>query len=161
MAQSHSSTPGDAPATRWLAENAGVLFAAIRRVVADSLRAYDLGLELSARIGHRWETFDADRHATRMAWALLLAAELVDDATTRAAVPTGERRRGAEPQVVTLSPADLQRLSELARATLGLDEAAADALAAMERSAPSPGALSGLRPSDLVRRSPSEVRQEP
>jgi len=160
VAQSHPSTPDDAPAT-WLAENAGTLFAAIRRVVADSLCAYDLGLELSARIGHRWETFDAERHATRMAWALLLAAELIGEASARAAVPIGERRRGAEPRVVTLSPADLQRLSDLARAALELDEAAADALAAMERSAPSPAALSGLRPSELVHPSPSEVRQEP
>lgn len=90
---------------RWLADNAGVLFAAIRRVVADSLRAYDLGFELSARIAHRWDTFGADRHTTRMAWALVLAA--------------------------------------------------------MERSAPSPGELSRLRPSDLVRRSSSDVRQDP
>lgn len=146
---------------RWLADNAGVLFAAIRRVVADSLRAYDLGFELSARIAHRWDTFGADRHTTRMAWALVLAAELVDDASDRAAVPTGERRRGAEPRAVTLSTADLQRLSELARAALALDEAAAGALAAMERSAPSPGDLSRLRPSDLVRRSSSDVRQDP
>ena len=160
MAQSPPSTPDDAPGTRWLAENAGILFSAIRRVVADSLCAYDLGLELSARIGHRWDTFDPDRHATRMAWALLLAAELVADASARAAVPTGERRRGAEPQVVTLSTGDLHGLSDLAHAALQLDEAAADALAAMERGAPSPAALSRLRPSDLVRRSPSDVRQD-
>jgi len=153
-------TPHDAPAARWLAENAGILFSAIRRVVADSLCAYDLGLELSALIGHRWDTFDTARHATRTAWALLLATELIADATARAVVPTGERRRGAEPQVVTLSTEDLQRLSELAHAALHLGERAGDALAAMERGAPSPGVLSGLRPSDLVRRSPSDVRQD-
>ena len=160
MDERQPSTPHDAPAARWLAENAGILFTAIRRVVADSLCAYDLGLELSALVGHRWDTFDAERHATRMAWALLLAAELVAEATARAVVPTGERRRGAEPQVVTLSGADLQRLSELAQASLELDKDAGDVLAAMERGAPSPEALSRLRPSDLVRRLPSDVRQD-
>ncbi len=158
MGQRPPSIPHDAPAAQWLAENAGILFLAIRRVVADSLCSYDLGLEVSALIGHRWDTFDSDRHATRMAWALLLATELITDATTRAAVPTGERRRVAAPQVVTLSIQDLERLSELAHAPLQLDEDAGDALAAMERGAPSPGALSGLRPSDLVRRSTSDVR---
>lgn len=160
MDQGQSATPHDAPAARWLAENAGTLFSAVRRVVADSLCAYDLGLELSALIGHRWDTFDSDRHATRMAWALRLAIDMVGEASARAAVPTLERRRGAHPQVVSLSVADLQRLSELAREPLQLDKAAADALAAMERGAPSPGALSELRPSDLVRRSSSDVGQE-
>lgn len=159
MDERQPSTPHDAPAARWLAEHASILFAAIRRVVADSLCAYDLGLELSAIVGHRWDTFDAERHATRMAWALLLATDLVAEATAREVVPTSERRRGAEPQVVALSGADLTRLSELAHASLELDKDAGDALAAMERGAPSPGAPSGLRPSDLVRRSSSEVRQ--
>ncbi|MGH2968738.1 MAG: hypothetical protein ACRDK0_06700 [Solirubrobacteraceae bacterium] len=128
--------------------------------MTDSLCTYDLGLELSALIGHRWDTFDADRHATRMAWALVLATELVAEATVRSVVPTGEARRGAEPQVVTLSSEDLERLSELAHGSLHLDEDAGDALAAMERGAPSPGVLSRLRPSDLVRRCPSDVRQD-
>jgi len=155
--QPPASTPHDPSAAPWLAENAGILFSAIRRVVADSMCAYDLGLELSALISHRWATFDADRHATRMAWALRLATELIGEAGARAAVPT-VGRRGAEPQVVTLSTADLHRLSRLARAPLRLDEAAAEALAAMERSAPSPAALSGLRLSGLVVRSSSDVR---
>jgi hypothetical protein len=95
MDQRQPATPHDAPAARWLAENAGILFSAIRRVVADSLCAYDLGLELSALLGHRWDMFDADRHKTRMAWALLLATELVAEASARALVPTGERRRAS------------------------------------------------------------------
>ena len=160
MDQPQPATPHDAPATRWLAENAGILFCAIRRVVTDSLYAYDLGLELSALLGHRWDTFDSDRHATRMAWALLLVTELIAEATAQAVVPAGERRRHAHPQVVTLSTEDLERLSELANASLQLDEDAGDALTAMERGAPSPGALSELRPSDLVRRSTSDVRQD-
>ena len=159
MDQHQPSTPHDAPAARWLRENAGVLFSAIRRVVADSLCAYDLGLELSALIGHRWGTFDAARHATRTAWTLQLAAELFAEATGRGVVPTGERRRGSAPQVVPLSDKHLQRLSELARAPLHLDKDAGDALAAMQRGAPSPEVLSRLRPSDLVRRSSSDVRQ--
>jgi len=158
--QPKPSTPHDAPAARWLAKNAGILFSAIRRVVADSLCAYDLGLELSALIGHRWDTFDTDRQATRTAWALQLAAELVTEAAAGTVVPTGERWRGTEPQVATLSAEDLERLSELARAPLHLDEEAGDALAAMERGAPSPRALSGLRPSDLVRRCTFDVRQD-
>lgn len=160
MDQRQPATPHDAPAARWLAENAGILFTAIRRVVADSLCAYDLGLELSALVGHRWDTFATDQHATRMAWALLLAGELIAEATARAVVPTGERRRNAQPQVMTLSSEDLERLSALAHGSLHLGEDADDALAAMQRSAPSPGALSRLRPSDLVRRSLSDVRQD-
>ena len=46
MDQRQPATPHDVPATRWLAENAAILFSAIRRVVADSLCAYDIGLEL-------------------------------------------------------------------------------------------------------------------
>jgi hypothetical protein len=153
--QPRPSNPQNGPASEWLAEHAHVLFAAVRRVVADALCAYDLGLELSALIGHRWDTFDAERHVTRMAWALTLAAEIA-----RGAIPTGERRRGAGARVVTLSTADLQRLSDLARESLSLDDAAGDALAAMQRGAPSPGSLSRLRVSDLVRRSSSDVRQD-
>jgi hypothetical protein len=89
MDQRQPATPHDAPAGRWLAENAGILFSAVRRVVADSLCA-----------------------------------------------------------------------SDLAPALLHLDEDAGDALAAMERGAPSPGALAGLRPSAHVRRSTSDVRQD-
>ncbi len=155
-----SATPHDAPAARWLGENAGIIFSAIRRAVTDSLCAYDLGLELSALIGHRWDTFDAERHATRICWALLLAAELLADATARTVVPSGERRRNAQPPVVTLSAAELQRLSDLAHASLLLDEDAGNALAALQRGAPSPAALSRLQPSDLVRRSPSAVRED-
>jgi hypothetical protein len=158
--QPRPSNPQNGPAAEWLAEHAHELFAAVRRVVADALCAYDLGLELSALIGHRWDTFDAQRHLTRMAWALRLAAEIVSEASARGAIPTGERRRGAGARVVTLSAADLQRLSDLARESLSLDDAAGDALAAMQRGAPSPGSLSRLRVSDLVRRSSSDVRQD-
>jgi hypothetical protein len=160
VVEQQPSTPDDAPPTQWLAANADTLFAAIRRVIADSLCAYDLGLELSALIGHRWGSFDSERHRARLAWALILAGDLIADATARAAVPTAERRRAAQPRVVTLSASDLRRLSELGRSPLQLDGASADALAAMERGAPSPAALSGLRSSELVRRATSEVRED-
>jgi hypothetical protein len=146
MGHDEPSTPHAAPAASWLQTHAGILFAAVRRVVGDSLCAYDLGLELSALIGHRWNSFDPGGDGTRMAWALR---------------PTGERCRGAaEPEVRTLSREDLHQLSELARTPLDLDDDAGDALAAMERSAPSPGMLSRLAPSGLVTRLASDVRED-
>ena len=161
MGQDDPSTPQDPPAARWLQTHATILFAAVRRVVPDSLCAYDLGLELSALVGHRWEGFDSGRDGTRMAWALRLATELVGRAVARGAVPTGERHRAtAEPELLMLSGADLHRLSALARAPLPLDDDACDALAAMERSAPAPTSLSGLSPSSLVARLTSEIRQD-
>ena len=156
-----SSNRTDPPAARWLETHAGVLFAALRRVVGDSLCAYDLGLELSALVGHRWESYDDSRDGTRTAWALRLAAELVDGAASRGAVPAGERHRAAaEPEVLMLSGEDLHRLSDLARAPLALDDDAGDALAALERSAPSPSTLSRLAASSLVGRRSSDVRQD-
>ncbi len=161
MERDDPSTRQDPPASRWLQTHATILFAAVRRVVGDSLCAYDLGLELAALVGHRWERFDSARDGTRTAWALGLATELIDHAVDRGAVPTGERCRAkAAPETLTLSAQDLHSLSELARAPLPLDDDAGDALAAMERSAPSPAALSRLAPSSLVRRIPSEVRQD-
>ncbi|MBA3304358.1 MAG: hypothetical protein H0U25_00305 [Thermoleophilaceae bacterium] len=161
MGHDEPSTPHAAPAASWLQTHAGILFAAVRRVVGDSLCAYDLGLELSALIGHRWNSFDPGGDGTRMAWALRLAIQLVDRAAERGAVPTGERCRGAaEPEVRTLSREDLHQLSELARTPLDLDDDAGDALAAMERSAPSPGMLSRLAPSGLVTRLASDVRED-
>lgn len=161
MGQDDPSTPQDPPAARWLETHASILFAAVRRVIPDSLCAYDFGLELSALVGHQWECFDSARDGTRMAWALRLATELVDRAADRGAIPSVERHRGtAEPEVVMLSGEDLHRLSELAHAPLPLDDEAGDALTAMGRGAPSPGALSGLGSSSLVGRLPSEVRQE-
>jgi len=124
------------------------------------VRLYDLGLELSALIAHRWGTFDGDRQGTRMGWAFLLAAGLIAEATARSVVPTGERRRGGDPQAVILSSEDLERLSDLSRRLPRLDEDAGEVLAAMERGAPSPEKLSELRPSALVRRCGSDVRRD-
>ncbi len=160
MEQHQPSISEGLTAARWLETNASILFAAVRRVVPDSLCAYDLALELSAMLGHRWPTFEPSRDGTRLAWALRLATELIADATARGLVPKSERHRGGAPAQTTLSAADLHRLSELAHASLHLDEDAGHALAAMERGAPSPGALARLVPSDLVRRSPSDVRQD-
>jgi hypothetical protein len=160
MEQGQASSPDGSPAAGWLKTHATVLFAAIRRVVPDSLCAYDLGLELSAHIGHRWDSFDAERDGNRTAWAIRLATDLIADATARGLVPAGERHRGGEPSVVELSAVHLDDLSRIARASLHLDEHAGDALAAMERSAPSPGALSRLRPSNLVLLSHSGIRQD-
>jgi hypothetical protein len=153
-------TPQETPAACWLGEHAGTLFAAIRYVIADSLCAYDVGLELAARVGLHWDTFDSGRHVTRLAWALGLAGELIAEAAVRGAVPTGDRRRNAHPEVVTLSDADLHSLSESARSPLPLDETARDVLATLERTAPSPRALSTLRASGLVNRAPGDVRRE-
>jgi len=161
MEQDDPSARQDPPAARWLRTHASTLLAAVRRVVPDSLCAYDLGAELSALLGHRWESFDSGRDGTRTAWALRLATELVARAADRGAVPTIERNRGTvEPEVLMLSREDLHRLSELARAPLDLGDDARDALAAMERSAPSPGALSRLTSSNLVDRRSSDVRHD-
>ena len=150
----------DASAARWLPANANTLFAAVRCVVPDSLCAYDLGFELSALIVRGWNEFDAQRKATRMGWAIRLADELIARAAARGVVPTLERHRGGEPLMMTLSGADLHDLSELANSPLDLDEDAGDALAAMRGRAPTPGALSSLSPSHLVRRASSDVQEE-
>lgn len=158
MEQRVLSAPGDPSAWRWLETHASTLFAAVRQVVPDSVCTYDLGLELAAMIGHRWEAFDAGRDRTRMAWSIRLAGELIARAIARGVVPTTERRRTPAPLTLTVSNADLHRLSELARTTpLDLDADAVDALAALGRSAPPAHLLSSLDPSHLIRRASSDV----
>lgn len=150
----------DTSASRWLEAHANTLFAVVRCVVPDSLSAYDLGFELAALIGHAWDAFEADRNRTRMGWAIRLADELIARAVARGVVPTLERHRGGEPLMMTLSSADLHRLSDLARGSLDVEQDASAALAAMRRRAPSPGDLSSLSPSHLVRRASADVRQD-
>lgn len=160
MDQRAPSTPDDSSAPRWLKTHASALFAAVRRVVPDSLCAYDLGYELSALIGHRWDAFDAHRDHTRMAWAMGLAGDLIARATARGVVPTLERQRHGEPLMRTLTSADLHRLSEMARAPLDLDAEAVEALASVERGAPPAASLSKLDPSHLVSLSSSDARRD-
>lgn len=153
-------SPDHASAAGWLRAHANILFAAVRRVVPDSLCAYDLGFELSALIVRGWDEFEAHPNETRMGWAIRLADELIARAAARGVVPTLERHRDGEPLMMTLSSADLHDLSELANSPLDLDEDAGAALAAMQRRAPTPEALWSLSLSHLVRRASSDVPKE-
>lgn len=142
--------------------HASTLFVVVRRAVPDSVCAYDLGLELSALIGHRWDAFDARRDGTRLAWSIGLAGELIARATARGVVLTVERQRGGEPLMMTLSDADLSDLSAMAHAPLDLD-LDPDAIGALSRllaRAPSAGVVSGLEPSHLVRVSSQQARRD-
>jgi len=154
MGQRMPSTPNYSSAPRWLKTCVSTLFAVVRRVVC----AYDLGLELSALIGHRWEAFDAAPGWHEDGRAIELAGKPIAKATAHGVVPTAERERSPEPLMMTSSNADLHRLCEMAHASLVLDADAVDALATLERSAPSTHLLSRLDPSHLVRRAVSDIR---